>query len=301
MEPALSDAVEILQAYDLGHARSLTRLHSGFANLNYQLTTDRQNILLRVCNEQSDDRIRYEMSLLEHLRTKDFPAAYPIPRTDGGFTTGHPLGTIVLYQFIPGQEPESNPMTVAEAGQAVARLNSVKDWSGLERRNGLDLDLCHRVIEDYDEAPHKYPVLFEFFRKETSFLEDALRENLPVGLIHGDVFPDNTIFQGNQLLAIIDWEEACTDRLLIDVAVTINGFCFIDNRFDESLMQSFLKGYESIRRLTDQEKELLRYYIRWGAHCMIAWHLDHIIHEPDQRKLDRALMFQDRLANLDLS
>jgi len=301
MELTLSDANDVLQHYDLGSPLTLTRLHSGFANQNYKLTTDRQDVLLRVCREQSDANIGHEMKLLQKLREIDFPAAYPHPRTDGGFLTPHPEGTVVLYQFIPGEEPVPTIEVVRSIGTAVARLNSNSRIDGFDRKNGLDLDLCHRVIHRFEDAPHRYPELFESFRRETALLEGPLTEDLPRGLIHGDVFPDNTIFRGNELQAILDWEEACTDTLLIDVGATVNGFCFPDNRLDHLLLSAFLEGYESVRNLTERERELLPFFIRWGAHCMIAWHLDHIMERPDSRKLERALMFTDRLANLDLA
>jgi homoserine kinase type II len=316
MELTLPDANAVLQHYDLGYALSLTRLHSGFANQNYKLTTNKKDVLLRVCREQSDENIQYEMTLLGRLRAIEFPAAFPLPRSDGEFLTSlfndpfsrgssdgtphtpFPGGTIVLYQFIPGEEPRSTPETVREIGIAIAQLNTLSEIEGLERRNGLDLALCQQVIGEYDCADYAYPSLFDAFKTETNLLEDALREDLPRGLIHGDAFPDNTIFQGNELRAILDWEEACTDTLLIDVGVTINGFCFPGNELDGELLLAFLGGYESVRILTERERKLLPYFIRWGAHCLIAWHLAHIIHEPDPRKLERAMMFTERLAKL---
>ena len=241
MGPTLSEVDVILQEYDLGSARSLERLRSGYANMNYRLEIGGQacdeekvsrhgrgngKVLLRICREKSMNDIEYELKVMDRLRSVDFPAAYPIRRKDGGFISEHDLGLVVVYQFIEGNEPECNRDTVAEIARAVGELNSMEGWEDLQRKNALGIDLCHDVIAQFDDAPCQYPDIYKWFKEETAYLDPALGEELPKGLIHGDVFPDNTIFRGNSLLAILDWEEVCTDTLLIDVGVTINGFCF---------------------------------------------------------------------------
>ncbi len=289
---------EILGMYELGQPLSLERLHSGFANLSYRLETDTGTFLFRICTEKSDDEIEYELRILRKLKENNFPAAYPIARRDEEYISHHGKGHIVIYDFIHGGQPECTGETVREIARAVAHLNSMKEWEPLKKGNALDLQLCQTVISQYPHAPNHYPGTFDYFRKETEYLSGPLQENIPCGLIHGDVFPDNTIFRDNQLQAIIDWEEACTDRLLIDVGVAINGFCFPKNRLDDKLLDVFLKHYESIRKLSVKERELLPFYIRWGAHAMIAWHLKHLIYVKDPRKIDRVTMFMERLKRL---
>ena len=322
MEPSLSEVDVILREYELGRARSLERQPGGYANMNFRLVTESKDsgneeiekgggnqwedgcrmrtreVLLRICTEKTVEDVGYEMRVMEKLRSINFQAAYPIQRRDGGFLTDHMLGTMVIYEFIQGNEPECNEETVGEIARAVAVLNSMKGWGELRRRNALSIELCREVLSGFNVAPCHYPDIFQWFREETDHLEDALKEDLPVGLIHGDIFPDNTMFQGNSLQAILDWEEVCTDKLLIDVGVTINGFCFPGNRLDHKLMDTFLREYQLIRELAQRERELLPSYIRWGALAMIAWHLKYLMHEKDPKKMERVKMFMDRLKAL---
>ena len=53
---------------------------------------------------------------------------------------------------------------------------------------------------------------------------------LPRCLVHGDLFPDNTMFKGNQLLAILDFEVICVENLLHELGTAIHGFCYVDNK-----------------------------------------------------------------------
>ncbi len=51
-------------------------------------------------------------------------------------------------------------------------------------------------------------------------------QQLPKGILHSDIFPDNALFEGEDLVAIIDWEEICYGELLIDIAMTVVGCCY---------------------------------------------------------------------------
>jgi len=288
----------VLAHYDIGEFRSLSRLRSGYANINFRLTTTLGDFLLRMCSEKPEHEILHEMNVLERLKREGFPAAYPMRRNDNGFITSGEFGNMVIYQYIQGREPVLNGETVKEIAVAVARLNTLDNWESLRKENAIGLGLCNDVMSRFERAPNRYPGIFEYFRREMEYLSGPLEEDLPVGLIHGDAFPDNTIYGGKKLLAIVDWEEVCTDRLLIDVGVTINGFCFVNNRLDMRLLDTFLEYYEEVRKLSRKELELLPYYIRWGSDAMIAWHLKHLLYSTDTRKMERVMMFVERVRGL---
>ena len=50
--------------------------------------------------------------------------------------------------------------------------------------------------------------------------------DLPSGIIHADLFPDNVFFLGNELSGLIDFYFACNDLLAYDIAVCLNAWCF---------------------------------------------------------------------------
>jgi len=298
MNPSAKDISNVLSTYNIGTLLEFNLMKSGYANRNYRIITDAGTYLLRVCKEKKEEEILHEMKILGSLREIDFPAAYPLARDDGGFITRNELGFIVIYDFIEGNEPELNRRSVASVARAAAQLNIYPKWEGLRKENALSIELCRSVIDSFGKTKYDYPDLFDYFIEETEMLAKPLSEKLPKGLIHGDIFPDNTIYGGNDLLAIVDFEEVCTDSLLIDVGVTINGFCFRDNRLVPELLDVFLSEYGSVRPLSAKESELLPYYIRWGAHAMIGWHLKHLVRKTDPRKEERARFFMERIKRL---
>lgn len=288
----------ILCDYGLGKLRDKERMTEGYANVNYKVETAKGNFLFRIYKQKSQEDIGYEIRVLNELRKSNFPAAFPIKREDGNFITNTRKGPVVVYEYIEGEEPEINKKSVKEVARGVARLNSFRGWREFKRKNPLSLELCNQIIERFDKAENKYPEIFKYFKEQTEFLSDLIGGELPRGLVHGDIFPDNTKFRNNTLVAILDFEEVCIDDLLFDIGMTINGFCFENNNLSNGLLRTLLKEYNKTRKITPKEKELLPYYIQLTAHTTIGWHLKRILNKKDNKKLKRARELMKRVKNL---
>lgn len=283
--------------FNLSGLQSAAPLAGGFANQNYKIRTDQGDFLYRICLQQSKvEFIQWEIELLLALRQFDFPSAFMLASKKGDYLIDTDHGKVMIYEFKKGHEPLLNSNTVTEIARALARLNLFPDWDKFLRKNVINMDDCMDLIEKFNDAPMQYPEVYTYFEEQTLFLKGVVKKELPKGIIHGDCFPDNTIFKGDLLVAIIDFEEACVDHLLMEVGMAINGFCFIDNQMDPILMNTFLKEYNHIRPLTQDEIELLPYYIQWSAHGMISWHLRHyLIYKKNNKQVKRVMELMNRV------
>jgi homoserine kinase type II len=299
MELTIGDTKEILKDYDLAEPISVKLLTSGYANINFRLDTTKGPVLLRFCKNKKVEEINYELSVMRVLKANNYPSAYPIERKDGKYITKTPRGNVVLYEYIEGEEPKPNTNTVKEAARATALLSIIPNWESLEQENPCGSTLCREVMTNLNTASEDLQELVEFFKKEDAFFNGKIGNNLPRGFVHGDMFPDNTKFKGDKLLAVLDFEEICTDELLFDIAATINGFCFANNVLDLKLVDVFIEEYEKIRKLTQEEKNHLMIYIRWIGHIMMAWHLSNLLKERDEKKIKRAYFYKQRAENLE--
>ncbi len=293
----------ILDHYQFGNLSDYELMGRGFANQNFRLDTDKGIFLLRNCLEQSRESIIQEMRLMERLRLAAFPTAFPVERKDGGFLTELPEGRFVFYDFILGEIPQLNIQTVAEIASVVARLNSLDGFEDITKKNSINLEASFNLIDS--EAFKKYPFhdITGDFENYANELKQSLNKSLPTGLIHGDVFPDNTFFKDNKLVAIIDFEEFAIDTLLFDVGMTIHGFCYINNHLDPVLFETFLENYQKERKLSIEERESLPVYIKWTALGMAYWHLNKLVQKDNlqQRERVQELLERVRNANSELS
>ena len=91
-------------------------------------------------------------------------------------------------------------------------------------------------------------------------------KNLPQGVIHADLFPDNVLFLGDELSGLIDFYFACNDMLAYDVAICLNAWCFeTDHSFNVTKARAFLNAYGRERKLSDAEQEALPLLARGAA------------------------------------
>jgi homoserine kinase type II len=92
-----------------------------------------------------------------------------------------------------------------------------------------------------------------------------LDNNLPKGIIHGDLFPDNVKFKGTRLVGVLDFEAACRGKLIYDLATAVNALCFVDGRYRIDRFEALISGYESLRPLSLPEWDSFPNELRFSA------------------------------------
>ena len=244
----------------------------------------------------SEENVKKELSLMKVLKKIDFPTSYPIVDTKGNYTHLLNKKMSLLSDFIEGEHPELNTFTAGEIGKVIGSISIIPVHENYKKENSMSIENCVDIIQEFPKAKFQYPEIFEYFKEQTKFLKNYISIDLPKGIIHGDCFPDNTIFNGNKLRAIIDFEEFAYETLLFDLGMAINGFCFKNNIIQKDLMRSLKNEYEFVRRLNKKENELLPYYIQWAAHAMLYWHLrNNMLYELDEIQVKRVEELMDRV------
>lgn len=292
---------EILTNYNLGRLVSSNRISDGYANANYKIVTTSGNYFLKICHQNPLENILEEIKLLNFLKSHHFPTAYPIMTRDGTFHAIADEKIVILYEYIEGYHPKPNITTVTEIAKATGALNALP-FEGFKKKNYIDFNIAKSLVERFEKAINPLPDIFDTYTELINQLEYLSEIDFPVGIIHSDIFPDNTLFQHDRLLAIVDFEEFCIDSLIYDVAMTINGFCFINNKPDLNLLNVFIDQYQRNRLLQKIEKKYLMEYIRWTAVTMASWHLrNDLIDTPNSKQESRVRELLLRAAELQIS
>src|SRR5262245_33971093 len=115
--------------------------------------------------------------------------------------------------------------------------------------------MANAIWRDRQGADEVTPGLSTEIAKELRHLEGAWPSQLPQGVIHADLFPDNVFFLGNKVSGLIDFYFACTDALAYDVAICLNAWCFeIDHSYNVTKGRALLQAYAAVRPLPEQER-----------------------------------------------
>jgi homoserine kinase type II len=111
---------------------------------------------------------------------------------------------------------------------------------------------------------------------------------LPEGHIHADLFPDNVFFLDDRLSGLIDFYFAATDFLAYDVAICLNAWCFeADFSFNVTKGRAMLRGYESVRALSGEERAALPVLCRGAAIRFLLTRLYDWVNAPEGAMVTR--------------
>lgn len=258
-----------LQHYDIGTLTSYKGIAEGVENTNYLLHTSGGSFILTLYEKRvNPSDLPFFLNLMGHLSARGLDCPQPVVRRDGemiGELAGRPAAIVTFLEGMWMRRP-----TVAHChavGEGLARMHLAGADFAMQRRNGLTLQDWRPLWEQSKpRADEVEPGLVREAETDLEFLEQHWPASLPVGVIHADLFPDNVFFLNDQLSGFIDFYFACTDILAYDVAVCLNAWCFEkDNSFNLTKGAALLRGYTSLRPLSDAEAQALPVLARGAA------------------------------------
>ena len=285
-----TELAHIVAQYSIGTPLKFEEMLGGFGNSNFKLTTTDGEFLLKICDEKDPTELQMQISLLQHLSEHAYPTVYPILTKDQRSVTHETIGSVMLYPFLHGEQPEASPSILGQLGDALAQLHRIPPIDGLPRfAMGVSQMMpFFKEVQGTQFATHPF---VEFLQSQLAFMKPKLNASLPTGLLHGDLFLDNTLFNGDKMVAILDFEEGCYDTLLLDVGMTIIGCCYTpEHVLNLETVHRFLDAYNAVRPLTETEWEHLDCFVHYAALSIAFWRFRQFnIRRPDAQRADTYL------------
>lgn len=263
------DLRQFIAAYDAGELLSYKGIAEGVENSNFLLHTSKFPLILTLYEKRVDrNDLPFFLGLMQHLSAGGLSCPLPLPRKDGallGELSGRPAALISFLEGMWLRKPEARHCR--EVGRALAAMHLAGEGFEIRRPNALSLagwrELWDKSEPRADEVERG---LSEEIRSEMQHLEANWPHQLPAGVIHADLFPDNVFFIGDQLSGLIDFYFACNDLLAYDVSICLNAWCFEkDGAYNITKGKALLEGYQSVRPLSKDELEALPILSRGSA------------------------------------
>jgi homoserine kinase type II len=214
------------------------------------------------------DDLPYFLSLMAHLAERGVHCPQPARNRQGevySHLAGRPAAIINFLEGMWPRRPTAAHCT--GVGEALARMHLAGRDFPLFRKNPLSVEGWRPLFDlSASRADSVQPGLSDFIARELDHLEASWPKDLPLGVIHGDLFNDNVFFLGDQLSGIIDFTFACNDMLAYDVAICLNAWCFEpDHSFNVTKARAFLNAYGRVRKLSEAEEAALPLLARGAA------------------------------------
>jgi homoserine kinase type II len=257
-----------IASYEVGALLSYKGIAEGVENTNYLLHTDKGPFFLTLYEKRvAPTDLPFFLGLMEHLARSGLTPT-PVRDRQGRLLrelAGKPAALVTFLEGVWLRRPQ--PEHCRALGRAMAELHLAGQDYKFRRANALGVagwrPLYARFQSRADEIA---PGLAARIELELDRLEKGWPQDLPQGIVHADLFPDNVLFLGNRLSGLIDFYFACYDALSYDIAVTLNAWCFeADHAFNIDKGRALLAGYQSVRPLNAAEREALPLLARGAA------------------------------------
>ena len=263
------ELASFLARYDLGAVHSLKGIAEGVENSNYLLDMERGRFILTLYEKRVKAAdLPFFLNLMQHLAARGLNCPQPVPDR-AGVTLGHLAGRpAAMVTFLDGLSIRRPGVAYCAAlGEALAVLHKAGADFPMRRENALSIRGWEPLFRQAEtRADEVLPGLCLAIGEELSRMELAWPKNLPEGVIHADLFPDNVFFLENKLSGMIDFYFACTDFLAYDLAICLNAWCFEpDASFNITKGMAMIDGYERVRPLQAAEVEALPTLARGSA------------------------------------
>ncbi len=262
------DITGILAAYALGELRACEGIAAGIENSNFFVTTDSGRYVLTIFERMNATELPYFMRLMQYLARKGVACPDVMERKDGLllFDIAGKQGCIV--SCLPGRTLDAlNNAQLHSSGVSLARLHVAGASFGETRENPVAFAWLRKTAgEVMDGTRKRYgSETANLLQDELRFQQSHTRDDLPHGVIHGDLFVDNTLFEGDEVSGIIDFYYAHDAPYVMDVAIALNAQAVLLRDDDQGRINVFLDGYQRVRTLDKIEKDALPDMLRLAA------------------------------------
>jgi len=267
-----TDLKKFFSKYNLGKLLNFKGIKDGIENTNYFIETEKGKFILTVYEKRVDEKdLPFFISLMKNLFDKNFLSPEPIINKNGNYITEIVQKKAAVVSFLNGEAKKIlNPSDCYEVGTNTAKLHLItKNLSG-RRKNKLSIDswreIYNKVKKDCSKIHHSLPIIIE---KNLDKIEKNWPKDIPSGVIHADLFPDNIFFKNNKLSGIIDYYFSCNDFYAFEIAICLNALCFEGKNenlsFNVTKAKKFIDGYSSLRKLSEEEKKSLKVLCQGAA------------------------------------
>lgn len=249
-----------------------TRILKTGINHNYAIETNDKKYVLRVYfkNWKTKKEIQEELNLLNFLDENNISVSHPIKDLKNNYIQeiNAPEGTryAVLFSYANGVNIKNPCVNICRLlGKSMAKMHVLTLNRSISRKN-YHADTLVGWAYDISKSffPESNPEM-EYFNRAKKLISEkfgkADSNQLRRGIVHLDLWYDNMTVKNESEITFFDFDNAGNGYLFLDIGYSL--MLIFKNEPDKEIfeekMAAFYKGYETIAKISDEEKQLMPY------------------------------------------
>jgi homoserine kinase type II len=287
----------ILSNYFSYQFSSFTPLGHGISNTNYLVEFEHYPpVILKISNDKNLEQLQHEEEILRALKYLQYPySLLPIKnKKDESFFVYQGANSKqygVIFPYLQGKVASINENVCHQVGLALGELHACFDQNKSILENlkpdlkpyvrpyekiGQDLNAIMDFAQKNQNKNDQFFDFAEAFNKifSTAKIEKLQKQNFSKGIIHGDLYYDNVLFDPMMsILGVLDFEQAGLGPFILDIGIAISGTCLKFQTLFPDYIHAFLRGYDSQRTMSEMEREFLGDFINLGLFSIALWRI----------------------------
>ncbi|MBI2726846.1 MAG: homoserine kinase [Polaromonas sp.] len=269
-EVSFDEADDFLHTLDLGKLESIKGCAGGIENTNFFVDTDKGRFVLTLFERLTFEQLPFYLHLMKHLAERGIPVPDPAANASGQILhklKGKPAAVVNRLRGSSELKPQASHC--AQVGEMLARMHLAGLDYPRRQPNLRGLAWWNETVPVVlpEVTPEQHSLLLGELAYQNHIAASSAYTALPSGPIHADLFRDNVMFEDGQLTGFFDFYFAGCDTFLFDIGVCLNDWC-VDVEtgvHEEARAKAFIAAYQTVRKLTAQERALLPAALRAGA------------------------------------
>ena len=266
---------KIILNYNILNFINFIPIYDGIQNSNYIINTKNQKFILTIFEDKYVvSNINYFIKLLLFCRKYNFNCPYPIIDKNKKYINFINRKPSCLFSFIEGRSLNNfTQNSIKNVGINLAKLHLITNNYTQQIKTRFDFSFFDNVIKKYEVYFLKHDIsLIDIFKTILHDYKKLNSKDIPKGTIHGDLFPDNVLFnEKNQITGFLDFYFSDFNYLISDIAIVIISWCFyLDNNnkyiLDFDKINILLKNYSKVRKIHSNEIDSLKLICK--IYCM---------------------------------
>ena len=261
----------INKKFNIENFKSFKGIKQGIENTNYLLKSKSKKFILTIFEKRVlKKEIPFFMKLMDQLNDLNINCPKPLKNSNGDYLINLKGKSACIVTFLNGKDKKKlNAKNCFDIGKMIGQMHLSTKNIKLYRKNSMGIKNLNPLLESVKFKSKKFVNIEKFLKTNFKDIRKKWPENLPSGIIHGDLFMDNIFFKKNRLSGIIDFYFAANDFFMYEIAICINALCFDKTkskfRMNKIKVKNLIKGYESIKRISLKEKNSLNILCRGAA------------------------------------
>ena len=258
--------------FNIGKILSFSGIKKGIENTNYLIKTKTGKYILTIFEKRVDARdLPFFMNLMYGLSKLKIKCPGPVKSINGSYLIKLKNKNACIVSFLHGKDKKTlSPKDCYIVGKNIARLHNASKKLKLYRKNALEVPKLNKLLSSINKKIDKVQNnILSDMRNEYKTLRKTWPKNLNSGIIHCDLFIDNIFFYKRKYYGFIDFYFSANDFLAYELSICINALCFNKKGrkyfLNKSKSTNLIKGYESIRKLNNNEKKYFNILCRGSA------------------------------------